>query len=216
MGAMATRIVVADGEPLFREGLVQLLSTQQDFRVVGEAADTVEALERVWRDRPNLVLMTLDLPPAGGQETARRIRRINPEIKIIMLAPPSAGAQRTVMDDVHSVVPCSARASQIFERIRAMSGRGEPPPGPVTELAPRRDVPAVPDSHALTPRQKEVLALLARAWSNRDIEEALGIRNSTVKRHVRHILRKLHVNNRVQAALYAYRMPHDTQKGALQ
>ncbi len=214
---MATRIIVADGEPLFREGLTQLLSTQQDFRVVGEAADTVEALERVWRDRPNLVLLTLDLPPAGGQETARRIRRINPEIKVILLAPPSGGdSLSTIMDDVHGVVPCSARASQIFERIRAISARGEPPPSPVTELAPPRDVSAVSDSHALTPRQKEVLALLARAWSNRDIEEALGIRNSTVKRHVRHILRKLHVNNRVQAALYAYRLPTDAQKGAMQ
>lgn len=208
---MTTSIIVADGEPLFREGLVELLATQRDFRVVAEATDSADAIEQTRRERPDLVLLALDLPTAGGQETARRIRRISPGSKIIMLVPPrDDDARAALSEDVHGTVQCSARASQIFDRIRSVAElserRGDAPFGLPADAAP---VAAL--AQKLTPREREVLALMARAWSNRQIEHALGIRNSTVKRHVRHILRKLHVRNRVQAAVYTYRLPQATQ-----
>jgi DNA-binding NarL/FixJ family response regulator len=208
---MATTIMVADSEPLFREGLIQLLATQRDFRVVAEASDSVEAIEQAWREQPDLVLLTLDLPTAGGQETARRIRRISPDIKVIMLVPPRDDDVRAALaEDVHEVVNCSARGTQILERIRSVAESGRPRRYPSS--LPAADYP--PDgAQKLTPREQEVLALIALAWNNHQIERALGIRNSTVKRHVRHILRKLHARNRVQAAVYAYRQPQAPEEG---
>jgi two-component system nitrate/nitrite response regulator NarL len=209
---MPSRIIVADSEPLFREGLAQLLATQPDFDVVGEAIDTVDAVEQSWREQPDLVLVALDLPTAGGQETARRIRRMSPDVRVIMLVPPLAGEEHGWLDeDVQGVLRCSARATQIFERIRTVTdGLGVHG----AALAGATDSPHwcdVPEK--LTPREREVLALVARAWSNRQIEGALGIGNSTVKRHVRRILRKLHARNRVQAAVFAYRASYAPPEG---
>jgi DNA-binding NarL/FixJ family response regulator len=210
---MTTRVIVADGEPLFRDGLAQLLATQPDMQVVGEAADTAEAVEQAWHERPDVVLLALDLPTAGGQETARRIRHISPDIKVIMLVPPSAdGDHRGIDGDVNGVLHSSARATQIFERIRTVRDAGvQPAPTAPQEVA---GMGAATSWEHLTPREREVLALVACAWSNRQIEDALGIHNSTVKQHVRRILRKLHARNRVQAAVFAYRASNAIQKGA--
>ena len=212
---MTTSVIVADGEPLFREGLAQLLATQTDLRVVGEAADTEEAIEQAWREQPDVVLLALNLPTAGGQETARRIRQMSPGIKVIMLVPPRGDEEHPGMeDDVHGVLHSSARATQIFERIRTVHDGdvSRTRPAPIA-LSPQTldDLDA---AEKLTPREREVLALVARAWSNRQIEEALGIQNSTVKQHVRRIMRKLHARNRVQAAVFAYRAFTASQKGA--
>jgi len=211
---MTTRVIVADAEPLFREGLAQLLSTQPDLRVVGEAADSVEAIEQSWRERPDVVLLALDLPTTGGLETARRIRHIGPGIKVIMLVPPRADEEHPGMEhDVDGVLNLSARATQIFERIRTVRDGAPPrasaPPIPVTS----RELRDADASEKLTPREREVLALVALAWSNRQIEGALGIQNSTVKQHVRRILRKLHARNRVQAAVFAYHASASSQEG---
>jgi two-component system nitrate/nitrite response regulator NarL len=208
---MTTSIVVADAERLFSEGLVQLLATQNDFRIVGEAADVVEAVQLAWREQPDIVLAALDLPKEGGEEAARRIRKVSPASKVIMLVPPR-GAEHTpfVGEHVHGVLRASARASQIFERIRALQEaetvREVRVPFTVEEPEPGGPEP-------LTPREQEVLQLIAQAWSNRQIEDALGIQKSTVKRHVRRILRKLHARNRVQAAVFAYRDSHLSQEG---
>lgn len=213
---MTTRVIVADGEPLFREGLAQLLATQTDLRVVGEAANTEEAIERAWREQPDVVLLALNLPPAGGQETARRIREISPNIKVIMLVPPRGDEEHPGMeDDVHGVLHASARATQIFARIRTVhdGAASRTAPAPNALLPPESDDMEVQEK--LTPREREVLALVARAWSNRQIEDALGIQNSTVKQHVRRIMRKLHAHNRVQAAVFAYRASAAAQKGAM-
>ena len=211
---MTTRVIVADAEPLFREGLAQLLSTQPDLRVVGEAADSVEAIEQSWRERPDIVLVALDLPTAGGLETARRIHHIGSDIKVIMLVPPRADEDHPGMEnDVDGVLHLSARATQIFERIRTVRDggppRGSPPPIPLAPSEPQD----AGGSEKLTPREREVLALVALAWSNRQIEGALGIQNSTVKQHVRRILRKLHARNRVQAAVFAYHASASSQEG---
>jgi DNA-binding NarL/FixJ family response regulator len=211
---MTTRIIVADGEPLFREGLAELLATQSDFRIVGEAANTVDAVQQAWREQPDVVLLALDLPDDGGDEAARRIRRTSPDSKVIMLVPPRVQeAGGAVGEHVHGVLRSSARATQIFERIRGLHD---------TSVVRETRAPFTPadaadselDAHEpLTPREQEVLDLIARAWSNRQIEEELGIQKSTVKRHVRRILRKLHARNRVQAAVFAYRESHVAQEG---
>ena len=212
---MTTRVIVADGEPLFREGLAQLLATQADLRVVGEAADTEEAIERAWQEQPDVVLLALNLPTAGGQETARRIRQISPNIKVIMLVPPRGDEEHPGMeDDVHGVLHSSARANQIFERIRTVQDGDVPHTASAPIALSPHELDDLDAPEQLTPREREVLALVARAWSNRQIEDALGIQNSTVKQHVRRIMRKLHARNRVQAAVFAYRASTASQKGA--
>jgi DNA-binding NarL/FixJ family response regulator len=212
---MTTRVIVADGEPLFREGLAQLLATQPDLSVVGEAADSGEAIEQTRRERPDVVLLALDLPAAGGQETARRIHHISPDIKVIMLVPPRSNEEHPLLgDDVHSVLNSSARATQIFERIRTVREVGLDSEALAPVGLGLREIDDG-DPHAkLTPREWEVLTLIARAWSNRQIQVALGIQNSTVKQHVRRILRKLHARNRVQAAVFAYQASTMSREGA--
>jgi DNA-binding NarL/FixJ family response regulator len=212
---MATRVIVADGEPMFREGLAQRLSTQPDLRVVGEAADSVDAIEQAWREQPDVVLLALDLPAAGGLETARRIRHISAGIKVIMLVPPHADEEHPgIEDDVDGVLNLSARATQIFERIRTVRDGRPARVSPRSIALARRELADRSASEKLTPREREVLALVALAWSNRQIEGALGIQNSTVKQHVRRILRKLHARNRVQAAVFAYQARTSPQNGA--
>ncbi len=209
---MTTRIIVADGERLFREGLTELLATQNDFRIVGEAADATDAVQQAWREQPDIVLAALDLPAGGGEEAARRIRKVSPASKVIMLVPPrGAEHEPFVGEHVHGVLRASARATQIFERIRSLHEAETLREVRVPFSVDEPETSGEPEP--LTPREQEVLQLIARAWSNRQIEDALGIQKSTVKRHVRRILRKLHARNRVQAAVFAYRDSQVSQEG---
>lgn len=203
---MTTRILLADGEPLFREGLAQLLATQRDFQLVGEASDTWETVEKTRVLHPDLALVALDLPGMGGAETARRIRGANPDTKVIVLAPPrSNGEFKRIEQVANGILVRSVRASQFFAQIRGIVGEGGSVRRDPLAATVLREADSGNFRERLTPREREVFELLAEGWSNRQIQNALGIRESTVKRHVRRILRKLRVRNRVQAAVYAAR-----------
>ncbi len=212
---MTTRILLADGEPLFREGLAQLLATQRDFQLVGEASNTRETVEKARVLHPDLALVALDLPGLGGAETARRIRSLDPATKVIVLAPPRSNGEGLSLEGaVDGVLLRSVRASQFFAQIRGIiSGCGGWSCDSVAAAVFRQAGGALPWER-LTPRERAVFELVAEGWSNRQIQNALGIRESTVKRHVRRILRKLHVRNRVQAAVYAARLSMWQQEGA--
>lgn len=207
-----TTILVAEGEPLFREGLVQLLATQRDLELVGEASDTREAIDRTRAARPDLALVALDLPGLGGPETAHRIRAVSPGTRVIMLVPPHLEEAEPVVDAADAVLVRNARATQVFTRIRAVAD-GSAFGWPCGDDATWRSASLRLD--ALTPREREVFGLVAEGWTNRQIERALGIRASTVKRHVRHILRKLRVRNRVQAAVFAARLSRSGDEGVV-
>lgn len=196
-----TTIVVADGEPLFREGLTQLLSTQPDLRLAGEASDARQAIEMCHLTKPDLALVAVDLPGTEGPAIARRIHAVSPRARVIMLVPPLVTEEGGI-EGADAVLLRNARASQPFGSIRRVAERC--PLG----AEPDRNGPPL---ETLTPREREVFRLVAAGWSNRQIERALGIRVSTVKRHVRHILRKL--RNRVQAAVYAARRPERMDEG---
>lgn len=213
---VTTRILLADGEPLFREGLAQLLTTQRDFQLVAEAADAEEAVKKTLSLHPDLALVALDLPAMGGPETARRIHSVSPATKVIMLAPPRCDEYPSALEGaISGILLRSVRASQFFSQIRGIAAaRREGPPcstpptfSPETRRAPARE--------ELTARERAVFELIAEGLSNRQIERALDIRESTVKRHVRRILRKLHVRNRVQAAVYAVRCSLSQQEGVM-
>jgi DNA-binding NarL/FixJ family response regulator len=212
--AVITRILLADGEPLFREGLAQLLATQRDLLLVGEASDSWEAVQKVRALRPDLALVALDLPGMGGAETARRIHSANPATKVIMLAPPRCNGEPLSLEGAaDGVLLRSVRASQFFAEIREIVGGREAPGHDSLAVSVLQETGGADMRGRLTPRERAVFELVAEGWSNRQIQNALGIRESTVKRHVRRMLRKLHVRNRVQAAVYAARSSLQQREG---
>lgn len=202
------RVLLADDQQLMREGLRVLLDLTPDIRVVGEAGNGAEAVERVQALQPDVVLMDVRMPVMDGVEATRRIRRELPDTQVIILSTfdddeyifegLAAGARGYLLKDVSS--------DELAEAIRTVhQGQALLSPGiaskVVTEfsrLVARRE-PAPPLYEELTPREMEVLRLLAARASNRQIAEALCITEGTVKNHVSNILGKLGVSNRAQA-----------------
>ncbi len=207
------RILLVDDHVLFRKGLARLLDAQPDFEVVGEAADGLEAIERAQALRPDVVLMDLRMPVCDGLEATRRIKRELPQLRVVMLG---------VTEDEHdflSAVRCGVdgylvkdmRPEVLFQELRGL-GNGEAPlskvlTGKLLRQLARQERPGAQTAvlEALSAREQEVLVLLAEGLSNAEIADQLGIAANTVRNHVRSLLDKLGVRNRVQAAVYAVR-----------
>jgi len=209
-----TSLLVCDDQALVRVGLRKILETEPDTTVVGEAADGEDAVAEARRLRPDLVLMDIRMPVLDGIEATRRIVRAQPSTRVLVLttfgldeyvydalragasgfmlkdAPPEeiAAAVRIVAAGEALLAPAVTRT--VIEEF----ARREPPPPP---LPP----PALAE---LTPREREVLELLARGRSNPEICRQLVISEATTKTHVARILQKLRLRDRVQAVIYAY------------
>jgi DNA-binding NarL/FixJ family response regulator len=207
------RIVLVDDQALFRESLALLLGAQPDLQVVGEAANGEAALHLVATVRPQVVLMDLRMPILDGVAATRRLRADHPDVRVIalttfdddvdMFAALRAGAIGYLLKDVSG--------ETLFAAVR-MAARGEsflPPPiatKVVAELARIADSPQVrpqPLIHPLSERELEILGLLARGATNREIAAALVLAEGTIKNHITNILGKLQVDTRTQAALVA-------------
>ena len=205
------RLVLADDQTLVREGIRGLLELTDDIQVVGEAADGGEALDAVAAVRPDVLLLDVRMPVHSGIDVLRRLaaaRQLPPTILLTtfdddeaLLAGMHAGARGFLLKDVSFETLTAA--------IRAVA-RGETLIRPaVTERAIRtieESPPAIesldpPDR--LTPREVEVLRLIAAGWSNREIADAIGTREGTVKNHISSVLSKLGVRDRTRAVLRA-------------
>jgi two-component system nitrate/nitrite response regulator NarL len=206
------RILLVDDHILFRKGLAQLLNSQPDFLVIGEAADGLEALEKARTLMPDLILMDVDMPRCDGREATRLIKAELPYVVIVIL---------TVSDDEQDLFAAIKNGAQgyllkkidptdLFEQLRGLA-RGEAALSRLMankilrEFARGEPASPRPTDGVLTEREQQVLQLVARGSTNREIAEALVIAENTVKNHLRNILTKLHVDNRVQAAAYALR-----------
>ena len=201
-------VLIVDDHPVVREGLRSFLQLQEDMEVVGEAADGVEALEKVGELVPDVVLIDLVMPRMDGITTIRQIGAISPSSRILVLTSFSeddkvfpaikAGAHGYLMKDI--------KPTDLAKSIRSVY-RGEPSLHP--EIARKlMDQLAKGEGDAeerLTARETEVLLLIARGYSNKEIAAALQVSEKTVKTHVSNILQKLHLSDRTQAALYAVR-----------
>jgi NarL family two-component system response regulator LiaR len=204
------RILIADDHAIVRHGLRALFATQPDLELVGEAADGVEAVQQAAALQPDVILLDLAMPRKTGLEALADIKRADPNARILILTSfaeddqvfPAikAGALGYLLKDT------SPR--ELLQAIRDVY-RGEVSLHPmiarklVDELKRPADLP--PTDEPLTEREAQVLALVARGLSNQEIADTLVISERTVRTHISNILGKLHLANRLQAALYALR-----------
>ncbi|HKE98455.1 MAG TPA: response regulator transcription factor [Actinomycetes bacterium] len=207
MAEAPIRVLVVDDHPVVRQGLRTFLDSRAGIVVAGEAADGEEAVARAAELRPDVVLLDLVMPGPDGIGTIRRLRAEHPDVRVIVLTSfageeqvlPAvrAGATGYLLKDVDPV--------ELEAAIRAVH-RDEAPLHPAVAArlvaAVARPEPGVGE---LTPREREVLALIGQGRSNRQIARALVVSEKTVKTHVSSILGKLRVADRTQAALYAVR-----------
>ncbi len=203
----AIDILVVDDHPVVREGLVAMLSTQPDFRVVGDAGTAVEALELYQQRRPAVVLADLEMPEVDGVEFIGRLRKLDSRARVLVF---------TAYDDDERIIGAvkagiegyllkGAPREELFGAIRAIDGGATLIEASVT--ARLLDHMRRPDEATveLTPREAEVLDLLAVGLSNREIAEHLYISERTVKFHVSSLLDKLDAANRTEAVARAAR-----------
>lgn len=204
-------VVIADDYRLMREGTAALLRADPRIEVVGLASDGREALALVERRAPDVVLLDLEMPVLGGIEVCATIRRRDPEIEVLILtvsenepdlwAALRLGAAGYLLKDmppaelIEAVLDAGQGEPHIARRmagrmLHEFAGGGRSAGDPLVELSPR---------------EREVLALLSDGMRNREIAERLVVSETTVKTHVRHILEKLHLRNRSEAAVFAAR-----------
>ena len=206
------RVMLVDDDDLMRAGLRSVLSSDETIEVVGEAGDGREALDRVRELRPDLVLMDIRMPDLDGISATREVLESTPDVRVVVLTTfeqddyifdaLSAGAsgfllKRTQPEEliaaIHTVAAGDSLLSPSVTRRVIDRMAGQPTP---VDTSRRLD--------ELTPREREVLELMARGLSNREIAERFVIEESTVKTHVKRILMKLRLRDRVQAVIFAY------------
>jgi DNA-binding NarL/FixJ family response regulator len=202
-----TSVVLADDQRVVREGLATLLGLLQGIEVLGAASDGEEAIALVERLRPDVVLMDLRMPRCDGVEATRRLRERAPESKIIVLT--TYADDRSVLEALRAgargFLTKDAGAEEI-ERAIAAVVRGDAAIDPAVQHHLVEAVAATPElPNGLTPREAEVLALIAEGLTNAEIAARLVVTEATVKSHVNHLFTKTGVRDRAQAVAYAYR-----------
>ncbi|HET7754021.1 MAG TPA: response regulator transcription factor [Anaeromyxobacteraceae bacterium] len=223
------RILIVDDHALFRVGIRQILEREPDFEVVAEADDARTALDAAFATNPDVILMDLSLPAPGGIETTQRVKRELPASAIVVLSTDEdedalfeaikAGAAAFILKDIapedlvmiirrvasgeflinDKVFSKPAVASRVLKEFRELAVYGQE---------------AAPIFAPLSPREVEILDNIAQGMTNKQVAYALSISEQTVKNHMSSILRKLSVNDRTQAVVYAMRqgwirMPED-------
>ncbi|MFQ5924809.1 MAG: response regulator, partial [Dehalococcoidia bacterium] len=192
-------VLIVDDHPVVREGLRSFLQLQKDMQVVGEAADGVEALEKVGELVPDVVLIDLVMPNMDGITTIRQIRALSPSSRVLVLTSFSEDDKvfPAIKAGAHGYLMKDMRPADLAQSIRLVC-RGEPSLHP--EIA-RKLMDQLFEGEGgaedrLTGRETEVLLLIARGHSNKEIAAALQVSEKTVKTHVSNILQKLHLSDR--------------------
>lgn len=214
-----TTLIIVHTVSMFRDGLRLALSATPDFKVAGEAGNGQQAIQMVDQVDPDLVLMDIDLPGVHGLEVARAIKRSHPHIAVILFGPVNDGSAvvKAIRAGVSAFVPSSIEFADLLETLRQVR-RGEYPINDLVLSSPEvaatvleafRQMVGDDDTQTvfspLSARELEVLELVAAGRTNREIATLLDISNQTVKNHISSILRKLAVNDRTQAVVYAMR-----------
>ncbi|NDZ81540.1 response regulator transcription factor [Streptomyces sp. SID10853] len=207
MNSDVITLLIVDDHPVVRDGLRGMFADAPGFQVLGEAADGVAAVELTGRLDPDVVLMDLRMPGGNGVDAIAELARRGSRAKVLVLTTydtdsdtlPAieAGATGYLLKD--------APRDELFTAVRAAAdGRTVLSPAVASRLVSRVRTPAAPGHDALSTREREVLVLVARGTSNRDIARELFISEATVKTHLTHIYGKLDVKDRAAAVAVAY------------
>ena len=204
------RVLVIDDHPLFRKGVADLLSLEPALELVGEAASGEEGIAQAQDLQPDLILLDLNMPGMDGVETLRRLRTDSaPEARILMLTVSNAnedvvramraGADGYLLKDMEpeDILECLSQARKgrlvISDNLTEL----------LAHALREESKPHSADEAGLTPREEEILGLIAKGYSNKLIARELDISVGTIKVHVKHILKKLKLRTRVEAAVWA-------------
>jgi two-component system nitrate/nitrite response regulator NarL len=212
MRMQPTKVLIVDDHALLRQGVRNTIEPEEDFEVVGEAEDGAEALAKAKELKPDLILMDISMPHGNGLEALSAIKRELPDVKIIMLTvhDKEENLLEAIKRGAEGFLSKNVRAKALLDSLRGAM-RGEAAisrhmAGKILkEFTRLAELEAKKTPGQLTPREKEVLQKLSEGLSNKEIGLSLCISENTVKVHVKNILRKLHLQNRTEAAAYARR-----------
>jgi DNA-binding NarL/FixJ family response regulator len=215
MSSHPIRVLTADDQRVVREGLAMVLGLLPGVEVVGAAADGDEAVTMACDLQPDVVLMDLRMPRCDGVEATRQLRERAPQVKVIVLT--TYADDRSVLDALRAgargYLTKDAGAEEIRRAIELVQGdQAAIDPAVqhhlVDAIAATRSGPSKPQAarlpDGLTPREAEVLALIAEGLSNTEIAAQLVVSEATVKSHINHLLTKIQARDRAQAVSYAY------------
>jgi NarL family two-component system response regulator LiaR len=202
------RVLIVDDHAVVREGLRTFLELQDGLEVAGEAGDGAEAVAVAERLRPDVILMDLVMPKLDGVEAMRELQARLPRARVIVLT--SFGDDDRLLPAIRAgaagYLLKNVQPQELARAVRAAhAGEALLDPHVAARLVEALAEPREAEAERLTPREREVLDLIARGLSNKRIARELGIAEKTVKAHVSHVLAKLGVSDRTQAAVYAVR-----------
>jgi DNA-binding NarL/FixJ family response regulator len=207
-----TKVLIVDDHALFRQGVRNAIEREEEFEVVGEAGDGIEALDKARELQPDLILMDISMPHSDGLEAVSAIKREWPGMRIIMLTVHDEDENlfEAIKRGAEGFLSKKVRASNLLDSLRNAMRGVLPLSGPMTgkilkEFARLAEIEAEYLAGQLTPREKQVLQKVSEGLNNREIALSLCLSENTVKVHVSHILNKLRVQTRSQAAVYARR-----------
>lgn len=207
------KIFLVDDHPMMREALAIAFEREEDLEVIGEAQNGVEALKKIKELHPDIVIMDLLMPEMDGLTTTQKLVADNPDVKVLILT--SMEDEERILASVQAgalgYYPKSAPRTYLLEAVRHVAD-GVPymPAGITLKLFNKlRNIKLMPetgdDEATLTPRQLEVLTLMAEGFTDEQIGEVLNLGETTVRTHIHHILQRLNLDNRAQAVAYAAR-----------
>jgi DNA-binding NarL/FixJ family response regulator len=208
------RILLVDDHVLFRKGVAALLAAHQDIQVVGEAGDGLEAIEIARETLPDIILMDINMPRCDGLQATRQIKREMPHVTIVILTVSEDDKDlfEAIKSGAQGYLLKNLEPYQLYDLLESIS-RGEAPlSGAIAAKILKEfsqpssssgEEPILVDE--LTARETMILQYVAEGLTNKEIATTLVISENTVKIHLRNILEKLHLQNRIQAAVYAVR-----------
>lgn len=210
------RLLLADDHALFREGLVNLLSYQSDMEVMAEASNGKEAIEKCSQNKPDVILMDIDMPVMNGLEATRILAKDMPETKIVILTVHEEEEKlfEAIKSGAQGYILKNVRTAELLEMLRGIAaGEAAISRAMATQLLREfakqhsdKETPTLNKENEanelqqLSFREREILELVAQRATNKEIAAQLYISEYTVKNHLRNILAKLHLQNRMQAA----------------